>query len=102
MPATRPSNIDEVLAFLSPRLKEMLLRCAKADRREALPELGYLIEEYAVGRLRRAGEDATITPRIALEGLPETFPLDDVRNVRRMLRPVDEADGPQPHGELDE
>lgn len=54
----KPAEKDP-LEFLGPRLRELLKRCAEADRRDELQEVAYLIEA-------RAG----INREVPLAGLP--------------------------------
>ncbi len=75
------------LEFLSPRLRELLRRLAKGDRRDELQELAWLIENYAFGRLRDAGDTSAI-PRVRIEGLPG--PVHLVQSV--IVRPVPPGD----------
>lgn len=61
---------SQALDFLSPRLREILRRLAKRDRRDDVQELVWIIEGYAKGQLQDHG-DSPASPRIPLEGLPE-------------------------------
>lgn len=86
---------EAVLQFLSPRLREILKRVAAADRREVLQELAWLIEGYAKGKLRDAGDTSPVTPRVSLNDLPDVRLVEQVRV--RSVRPVTaEVDSPQP------
>lgn len=89
-------EFSTTLDFLSPRLRELLKRLAKRDRREPLQQLAWYIEEDANGRLKYY-RDETATPRIPLDGLPEVhYPQKlEVRRVPRQVgdtvaRPEDE------------
>lgn len=75
-------TITDPLDFLSVRLREILRRLAKADRRDEIQEMVWILEAYASGRLRDLGDDRS-NPRIVLNGLPEVPLVEDVR-VRRV------------------
>lgn len=77
-----PNAIGDPLDFLSPRLREILRRLAKTDRRDEIQELVWILEAFARGRLRDQG-DENVSPRILLNDLPETPQIEDVR-VRRV------------------
>jgi len=96
----RPSDIEEVLEFLSPRLREILRRLAKRDRRDPLQELAFIIEDYAEGELVRRGDKPAI-PRVSLTDLPEVQLVESVR-VRRVRPPNAEIDQPQPAKDIGE
>ena len=89
-------EIRDPLEFLSLRLREILRRLAKADRRDDLQELAWLIEGYAKGRLRDTG-DETATPRVPLDRLPDVVLVENVR-VRQVPARAAEIDAPQPSG----
>lgn len=65
----KPHNTDDDLAFMSPRLREMLRRIAHADRRLEGQELIWLIENRLQGRLVYT-ESHSITPLASLNDLP--------------------------------
>ena len=77
-----PNGLVDPLDFLSSRLREILRRLAKADRRDEIQELIWIVEAFARGRLRDQGDD-NVNPRILLNDLPELPVVEDTR-VRRV------------------
>lgn len=69
MNGSKPEEMNDPLSFFSPRLREMLRRLARRDRRTDLEELAFLIEARARGQHRDHG-DEMINPPISLESLP--------------------------------
>lgn len=65
----KQADIDDILSFLSPRLREILRRLAYCERRSELQELISLIEARALGKLLY-NEGRDITPIIPLNDLP--------------------------------
>lgn len=91
------SMVGDPLDFLSPRLREILRRLAKSDRRDEIQELVWILEAFARGRLRDQG-DVQITPRVSLDGLPETV-LVEMTRVRRVRPSSAEVDSLHLHAE---
>jgi hypothetical protein len=64
-----PDISPDPLEFLSPKLRELLRRLARRDRRSEIEEIAYLIEARAYGQHRDTG-DERVNPPIPLDGLP--------------------------------
>lgn len=85
---------EDDLAFLDPRVRELLRRLARADRRDELQELATLIEDAA--RTRASGaKDNPLSPAISLEGLPEVRLVEKVF-VRPGAPRAGDKDAPPP------
>ncbi len=94
-------DLAAALEFFSPRLRELLIRLAKRDRRDPIQELAYIIEDYAEGELVRRGGEKPAIPRVSLTDLPEVRLIESI-HVRRVRPPGVEIDRPQPAKDIGE